>query len=408
METNRFRSPFLRVVGLVITLLGIAPLFVLLRAPSAEGLRTLAPLAVCLLCYPISLLKKSRRVIILIIACVLGFAIAVRITRNETGIEKYVYILLSFLAPAYSLPSIYHERLQYEIGIGFVGTILSWLLLRGDVGVDARPEVFRLAVAFLPLTLLYINLSQIERERNAQKSGQMNGMRVSNAVMTGIAAILAFMLANAREIWDWLKKLVKMIIELFLRIFASSPENAAHPDSGERAGMMLLPPSEGEPSIVLKILEILAFAAAALFIAWAIIKLLRKLPAAITKLIRRIKDILMKYVRSISAEEIGYVDTSESINASETKIKNRKRFRKQRLPRWDELDNRRKIRAAYRYAVADRAKPYQSAAENLSEALYERPDAAQLLAQSYNRARYSGHEISDEEALAAQNALKPD
>lgn len=407
MKNNITRSPFLRAFGLVVMLLGFAPALVFIRAPMADGLRTLAPLALCLLCLPISRLPKAGRICALMPLSLLCGICAFWISRGDAGAARYVYITACVAAPVISLPSLFRERLYTELSIGIVATLAAWPLLRPPNVALCRAEVQRLAIMYLPLLLIYANQAQLEWEGSAQRSVQARGMKSANAALSCVVIAVVFLAASAKEIWGFIKSAMTAVLNLIMRMLANLPVKEESGGMEGGAEDMLMPPLvEEEPSIILKLLEILLFIAAFAAIAFVLVKFLKRLPKAVRALYRKIKDALKKYISSISVEGGDYVDFSEDLNAGEAGLGGTKRRKPKRRYRWEGLDNRRRVRAAYRLAVAGKARPNMTARENLLSMLAASPEAASTLAKCYDRARYSDHAISDEEAESARNAAK--
>lgn len=409
MDDEVLRSPFLRAFGLLLALLGLAPLLVLLRAPGADLWSIAAPLVLCFICYPISLMPKRMRIFALIPLCLMCGACGYMIVKSESmSAAQYVYAAICLCAPLFALPSLFREQLYVEISVGIAAMLIGWILLRNPDNGASRALVMRLATVYLPLMLLYVNMEQLQKERRAQRGGKISGMRPANILLTCVIAAGAFVLASAGRIWQWIKVAAETIIGLFVKLLAMPlqqfEDEAAVEASDE---MMYMPPAEAqEPSIILKILEVFMYVAGAALLLWGLVLLIKKLPSALRTLRAWLMQALKRYIRSISAEGGDYTDTSESLSAGEGRVSARRRRKSRRAPRWSELDNRRRVRAAYRLAVADSARANKTASENLTMALSEAPDAARELAQSYDRARYSEHEISDAEAETAREILK--
>ncbi len=400
------RSPALRSLGLLTSLLGIAPLYLYIAAPTFGPWLAALPLAFGALCYPLSLLPKRPRVPLLIALCLCAGAYGWLIP-GLTGGWRIFYTLLCAALPLAALPSLLRDRLHIELSVGVIATLVCWLLWRAPVFRAFRTYVLYTACAFLPLLMLYVNLSQLDCQRRAQRGARPSGLIGANVALTGAFVVLTFLIANAKAIWNAVKALLSAIIEAIWALLSLAP-TGEEPIEPIEAGQSEMPVPADAPatSPFWKVLEGVMTAAVILLAIAALCLFIRRLPAILRKIRAALRALIGRYLHAISTEGGDYTDDSEDLRADEGRYaKQKKRRRRVRLPRWDDMNNRQRVRAVYRRAVDGAASPLRTARENLQGLWEDRPEAARRLADGYDRARYSEHEITEAEAAAARETL---
>jgi len=240
----------------------------------------------------------------------------------------------------------------------------------------------------------------------------VSGNTVLTAVILAIIAVVSFL----DEVKAALKYLVAWIVNLMLRLMewiGSLFMTTAAEQVPEQMPTDMLPEAGTESFLslllewVVKVLVIAALAAGFLYLLFLAFK-------SILKLIRKI----IQYINGIKAEKmaVSYVDEEESAFDLE-KIKNRIKLRmagfaamfKQRQRLEDMPGNREKLRFLYRamlqkFAAKNHAVPESMTPDELNCERFGDQNSCAFF-NSYNRARYSQYEISDQEVKNAGDVV---
>lgn len=293
-------------------------------------------------------------------------------------------------------------------GAGITATVFllgAWLFTLGGTTAQAAPLIGGLGLAFFPCLLLVINQRQLRDQVQMQRTGRPRGMLPANLLLTVGVIVLAFVLANIRTLWAWLEAAVAWVaraVAALLALLAPGEETtAAAPmeDSGMLGGL-----PQGETSLIWKILEVVAGVALALGAAALLVVVLRRLPGWMRKLGAWLRALLHGYLDRLDGEDRGYVD--ETVSLPQERLRRTAR-RHPRLPRhWEALPPARQVRLAVGWLRRARdAAPSETARESLTPLAEDSPLALPL-AQSYDRARYSDHPVTEAEAAQARELVR--
>ena len=161
---------------------------------------------------------------------------------------------------------------------------------------------------------------------------------------------------------------------------------------------------QGEPSLFWKVMESVLWVALALGAAALLVAALRRLPGWLRKLGGWMRALFHGYLDRLDGEDRGYVD--ETVTLPQERLRRTAR-RHPRLPRhWEALPPARQVRLAVGWLRRVRdAAPSETARESLTPLAEDSPLAVPL-AQSYDRARYSDHPVTEAEAAQARELVR--
>lgn len=247
-------------------------------------------------------------------------------------------------------------------------------------------------ICFGALMLLYLNRISLNLAVNGKQAVPAS-MRRKNMLLTfallGVTLLIAALPAVARavgRVWQWFKMLLIAVIQWLYSLFPE--DSVTGTESGGRGGFPAVEASE--PSILAVILEKIMVVVVMTAVAVLAVFALRILWRKIRVLLRRLWAQLNAYLASSTEDyEDEIADTREDGAAERSARRSRRRMPRRRV---NEGALKPAERIRYRYLMAwmrhPEWTPERTARENLSEG------AAQL----YERARYSDHEISQQEA----------
>ena len=247
-------------------------------------------------------------------------------------------------------------------------------------------------ICFGALMLLYLNRISLNLAVNGKQAVPAS-MRRKNMLLTfallGVTLLIAALPAVARavgRVWQWFKMLLIAVIQWLYGLFPE--DSVTGTESGGSGGFPAVEASE--PSILAVILEKIMVVVVMTAVAVLAVFALRILWRKIRVLLRRLWAQLNAYLASSTEDyEDEIADTREDGAAERSARRSRRRMPRRRV---NEGALKPAERIRYRYLMAwmrhPEWTPERTARENLSEG------AAQL----YERARYSDHEISQQEA----------
>jgi hypothetical protein len=248
-----------------------------------------------------------------------------------------------------------------------------------------------------------------------RKTGKTSGfIQRKNTLLVLGAAALTLAAANIGLIGAAAQRaLVYTITGILWLLSKVTFVQSAEPGGGGGEGMDLSGLGEAaEPSRLAIILE-------RVFMVIAIIIAIAAAGVALyvigRKLVVLMRRIAARFARLASELNQGYADESERVFDWDEFMRGaRERVRKliprrERLPKWSELDNRARVRLAIRALMI--RKPDMPESLTIRQALTRgelkaAPADAAALAMSYDAARYSAGEVSDEEAENARAAFE--
>ena len=401
-------------LGQLLTYAAMAALALGFSGPAAAlGAYSQAPgsPAACLVTLPLLLLPLTRRAQAAwrrgVWTLLLGLAGAALgwFALPWTGVEAQRLLMAAYglALPLCLAPCLGEAGLHGATVAATVFLLGAWLFTLGGTTAQAAPLIGGLGLAFFPCLLLVVNQRQLRDQVQMQRTGRPRGMLPANLLLTAGVIALAFVLANIRTLWAWLEAAVRWVVRavaVLLALLSSQEETvtaAPMEDSGMLGGL-----PQGETSLIWKILEVVAGVALALGAAALLVVVLRRLPGWMRKLGAWLRALLHGYLDRLDGEDRGYVDET----VSQERLRRTAR-RRPRLPRhWEALPTARQVRLAVGWLRRAReAAPSETARESLTPLAEDSPLALPL-AQSYDRARYSDHPVTEAEAAQARELVR--
>lgn len=397
-----------RLMAVTVQLAAFAPAFLLgafFAAPTRMGMLFAIPVGAGILCIWLSFCRAAlRRVGYPLLALAAGIcALALGITPR-----LLLYALLNVAWVIY---------LSVTGARGVAAGALVGMALHLICGIAANAPVlapisgcfFAIACAYLVLLAFYVNAASLRDQCAARAQRPASGMRIGNALMCAVYLAAVFFIAQFERIKQTFISAMQAIGRLIGRLLALfTPESAPESLGGAKMDFGALGGEAAEPSLFVQILEKIAYLLAILAAVAALYFLMRRLSVLLRKLYRRVSALLRQYFSALSVD---YTDEDEAISSwgelSHTlTLRARKMLQRARPRAWRDMDNRERVRSVYARVRATRADLPASctAREALEQLPLKHADVAQF-AQSYDRARYSEHPITDSEAENARRAL---
>ena len=248
-------------------------------------------------------------------------------------------------------------------------------------------------LGFLLLTVLGLNRGSMNNA-SGDKRSVTGAMRRKNVWMTlgifGLAVAASFI----PYIYDWIRKAVIWAVAILLWLLAHLfPEQKAAGSSGGGDGDLsgLLPQDDTSPSLFMQILEKVLIVAVCLLLLALVGYVGYKLFLLIRKLLRKLWAALERYAQTVSEDYVDEItDTRETGEGSRSRL----RFGSTRPKAPKGGTPEEQIR--YRYRLLLWKHPEWSKGTTAREKLPQ--EAAEI----YERARYSQHPVTEEEAEAFQ------
>ena len=403
-------------LGQLLTYAAMAALALGFSGPAAAlGAYSQAPgsPAACLVTLPLLLLPLTRRAQAAwrrgVWTLLLGLAGAALgwFALPWTGVEAQRLLMAAYglALPLCLAPCLGEAGLHGATVAATVFLLGAWLFTLGGTTAQAAPLIGGLGLAFFPCLLLVINQRQLRDQVQMQRTGRPRGMLPANLLLTVGVIVLAFVLANIRTLWAWLEAAVAWVaraVAALLALLAPGEETTAAGPMGESGMLGDMP--QGETSLIWKILEVVAGIALALGAAALLVVIARRLPGWLRKLNAWLRALLHGYLDRLDGEDRGYVD--ETVSLPQERLRRTAR-RHPRLPRhWEALPPARQVRLAVGWLRRVRdAAPSETARESLTPLAEDSPLALPL-AQSYDRARYSTHPVTEAEAAQARELVR--
>ena len=281
-------------------------------------------------------------------------------------------------------------------GVSLAVFIIAQILVNADDRQIYSEEVRTLLtlsfVFFLTLAMLWMNRSSLNCAANGRETVPVS-MRRKNMLLTfGVVAAALLIsaipaLVRAVEwIWDGLMACIGAVLRWLANLMAAE-ETVAGTDAGGSGGM--LPAEAAEPGwlaiLLQRVFMAVAIVVAAVAIAFALKVICRKLKVLMALLMRQMRRYLAASTEDYEDE---VTDTRE--DGERTRILERRR--RTSVPRMNErrMSPVERVRNRYRLLQARHAEwPYSSTA---------RENLADETAAIYERARYSSHDVTCEDA----------
>lgn len=293
-------------------------------------------------------------------------------------------------------------RLLPMLGVYFAVFLLSFLLELPEI----RSALGWIAAAFL-VTIAYLSYFQAMRDASRKTAFALPLKRqIGNLLLVTMILALALMLSNVQQ----MRQLVTTVIAAFayavmwLLSLLTGEGMMARQEPGGAPGSFTPdtepPPDPSWLQIWLeRILYVLAIAAVIIGVLYGLYKIVRWISA-------RLRTLAL----SLDAQA-NYTEARERLTdtAEGTPIRSRIRALFRRRVRWERLDNRQRVRAAFEQVLRRRLGrgddvEGKTPSQILSPEFVRDADCRQLLG-SYQRARYSQKDVTDEDASNAKKAL---
>lgn len=289
------------------------------------------------------------------------------------------------------------DELPPLVSLGLLGVqLFGQLLLFGD-SMKPQPILASCAfllkgsfLGFLLLTVLGLNRGSMN-EASGDKRSVTQTMRRKNIWMTLGLFGLGVAASCIPYIYEWIRGAVIWVVAAVLWLLSRLlPSDSSGESGGSGGGMGGFPPAEEtEPSLFLRILEVVMMVVAAIVLLLLVFWLCRKLYRVAKKLLRMLWARLEKYAATVSEDYVDEItDTRETGEGSRTRSrwgKSRPKAPKGATP---------EERVRYRYKLLLWKHPEWNRGATAREKLPE--EAASI----YERARYSPHPVTEEEAEA--------
>ncbi len=404
----------------LILYMGFSPLFLLPGTyflPEFPNIILLLPLASLLLSMAAGFLPGKRRKTGFLLAILLQALLCALALLPINPLSALLFlpclVMMLLFMPALSRPAGLEwstSHLSQGIVLHLTGQAVKNLPILMNVG-----NTLSLFFSFyLILCLFAFNRYALLDASRAEQSPPARLLRKNRRIL-GIFAMIALIFANLNSFetavlaaWEFLKRAIASILlwlSMLLPQLSSSREQGT--PQGFDPGLF---GEASEPStfslILEKMLIVVAFIAASLLLLFGVYQLFRLFRRLVKNLLSRI----MEYSRAIGE---GYVEKTESLLDWGEVIKSardkwesfQKRYKKP--PSWESLPPRDKVRHVY-VLLMKRVKspaPSLTARESLQNAGLSLPPIKALkIASLYERARYSDHPISPEEADAMRKS----
>ena len=315
-------------------------------------------------------------------------------------------ILLLMLPPAW--PRNLWE--EWDAALWICGAILQLLALaltNTPVFAPCKPYLGPVLLVYAYLLLLWMNRSGLREGMHGAAKAPAE-LRLQNALLVTVLFLVGALASFWRTLgqwleasWNFIKHVISAVVAWVMQ-WLSRLMPMEQGGGGGAGGMDMLGgfADAAEPSpfalFIEKVFRVVAF----LLLAVALFFALRVLFRQARKIWRKLVSRLRQYVHDSSED---YVDELESTIHWEERSQilfNAKLFsRKNREPRWEELDGRGRIRQLYRRFLH---RAPENASRTAREAIPKDTRLSPALAEEfialYEKARYSDHEISTEEA----------
>lgn len=288
--------------------------------------------------------------------------------------------------------------------MGFVLHLAGQLVLFSD-GLKPEPVLgawkpwLRLCfLGYILLTVLSMNRDSMNNASDEKRSVSQ-GMRRKNTVMTLGLFGLAMLASLIPYIYDWIKQLVLWVVMLILRLlaFLTPEQQTGGPPSSGAEPEGLGPMEETEPSLLARILEIVAMVLAAIAVLALLVFLAVWLFKRVKRLLKRLWGLLERYAAAVSED---YQDeiTDTRMDSDGQRISGSRRQRLRKTDRKGPMNPGEDIRHRYQRLLRRHRDwtPDTTARENIPEEM----------AALYEQARYSHHAPTEAEAEQFRSGTK--
>lgn len=326
---------------------------------------------------------------------------------------RLLYGLIPLLLCAFLLYSLQFAAWPREREIAFnwyaagviahlIAQLLAFAARRQSTsGWDAPRPILTVAfILFLTLTLLSMNRSTM-LGASLGRQRIPSSMRRRNVAITLSLLAFALIIAGIPAIVRTTERLFMLLLRTIgavMAFIAGLLETETAPGmGGSGGGMDMMPPAAyTEPSLLAVILEKIAMTAALIVALLLVFWMLRQLMRALRALMQRIAQHLTRYMHAASLD---YVDEITDTRGESGESSGSLLSRLLRTARVREKNLTPAGRIRYRYRLLLRRHPDWHASRTARENLPEETAAL------YEAARYSGHEVTEQDAEAFKKAV---
>lgn len=420
---DRLRILPVKALAAFALLLGYAPVFLLINAhfiPDQRIIWFLLP--ICTLCWGCLgyLLPQRGRLIFSLIGCggLIGFGCYMLPAYGFGGafitlipcMALLILMLMAWSRPAWD---------EWHLAMWMVGIILHLVVRifkKAYVSAQLDQEFNLCLIIYIFLFLTMLNRQGLRTGMHGSRKAPAAMRRRNQWLLTvlfipaALASCWGVLGRGLERFWEWIKSLIGAAVAWFFSLLES--ENLAMtegPMGAPEMQMEGLMEEAGEPGLVSQILEkilivfaALLFLAAVCFALWFLWKKLKVLICFIRNWLRRFAASAME----------DYVDETEStLDVDEKKKLLKERIKKALIrPRqipWETLNGRDRVRRLYQQFLQKHPKAHGlTARESLNQEKKYSSQQTEEFTVLYEKARYSSHEISIEEADGLRRKIK--
>lgn len=391
--------------------LGVSPLILLLtHLPEMSAAYAYIPLAGLTLGLAGALLPSRVRLLCAMLGAAASLALGA-LAMLSTGLIACIGLGIVGAACALVLPTFRNGGLPSTFSM-VLAVLHALMPLGARLAGAASPPLFPFACAYLIVFLINTNSQSLRAQCSSHQQRPAQSMRLGNTVLTVVLFALCLLVSQFGALREAFETLAQDIVVLILRIIAALVPDQAEVSGGEGGGVggsELGGLPAGETAAIWIMLERVGFVIAIIAIIALVVWLATRIYKLAKIVARYIREIMGRYAQSLKAD---YVDQTEDLSGwgeiGKTLQDKASGWAARLKPiHWESLDNRERIRAAYTAVLRREKKPDASrtARETLLSGANTGKCDAQALCDSYERARYSEHPITDAEAENARRAL---
>ena len=287
---------------------------------------------------------------------------------------------------------------------------------------EGKPGAEQAATLLKAVYALYVGLFVLNLNRRSLLDGVSRythekpprTVRTRNTWLSLGSLAVLYLAASWRPLWEMVKRVFSTVAgwvsDFFVWLSRLFPKEEMGQDggAGSRGEAFALPPGESSPFWVVleKIVMVVATAALAVLVLWLLYRLIKKMRVMFARLRQRLLDTANALSENYISRTESVFDWQEVKDSIAHKLRSLRPFRK-RAPRWDELNDRQRVRHGYSELLRKHSDvpPSLTARKALTDHLLidSQTDRA-ALADAYDQARYSDLPIRSEQAEAMRKA----
>jgi len=307
----------------------------------------------------------------------------------------------------------------FGIVLGLVAQIWAFFLTKeGKPGAEQAANWLKISFAFyVGLFVLNLNhrslLDGVSRHTHEKPP---RTVRTRNTWLSLGSLALLYLAASWRALGNIIGRVVRTVAGWIVAVLAWLSQlfqsEAIRPGggAGSRSEAFALPPDESSPfwAVLEKIAIVLTMVALVVLVVWLLYRFFKKLRVVFARLRQRLLDTANALSENYVSRTESVFDWQEVKDSAARRLRTLRPFRK-RVPRWDELDDRQRVRHGYSELL--RKRPDVPSSVTARRALTDhllidsQADSA-VLADAYDQARYSDLPIQPEQAEAMRKAAR--